>query len=86
MKRIARIASVVVLSSSTLAGCASMESFDTNAAVDARPECAAQPDRPDQPLPSWCQRETGVRFSSERRSEPLDLSGKDGAKEKDDPM
>jgi len=54
--------------------CSSMEVRDTNAAVDADPLCASQPSQPNEPIATRCERRTEVKF--ERKSEPLDLSGK----------
>jgi hypothetical protein len=65
-----------LLIATTLAGCGSMEYKDTNAKVDADPLCASAPDRPGEPISARCKRETGVIYSSDKRSEPLDLSGK----------
>lgn len=57
-----------------VSACGSMEMRDTNAAVDADPLCASQPNQPNEPTASRCARKTEVTF--ERNSEPLDLSGK----------
>jgi hypothetical protein len=70
--------SVAILAIAMLASaCGSVEYKDTNAAVDARPECAGSDPRPGEPVPSWCTRETSGTWSSESKSEPVDLSGKD---------
>ena len=57
--------------------CGSMEYRDTNAAVDARPECAgAVETRPGEGVPAWCERNqeavwstgpesTGIRFGDD---------------------
>jgi hypothetical protein len=59
-----------------IAGCSSMEYKDTNARVDADPLCASAPDRPGEPVSARCKRESGVIYSTDKPSEPLDLSGK----------
>ena len=53
--------------------CGSMEVRDTNAAVDADPLCASQPNQPNEPTGARCERRTEVKF--ERKREPLDLRG-----------
>lgn len=58
-----------------LSACASVDYLDTNAAVDARPECASLPDRPNEPVPAWCERKVETRVRSES-SQPIDLTGK----------
>jgi hypothetical protein len=63
-----------------VSACGSMEVRDTNAAVDADPLCASQPNQPNEPAGARCERKTEVKF--ERKREPLDLSGKSGS---DDP-
>lgn len=57
-----------------VSACGSMEVRDTNAAVDADPLCASQPNQPNEPAGARCERRTDVKF--ERKREPLDLSGK----------
>ena len=61
----------------TLAACGTMRYEDTNAAVDARPECASAPSQPNEPVASWCERTQSASWSSERDSEPVDFGGKD---------
>jgi hypothetical protein len=63
-----------------VSACGSMEVRDTNAAVDADPLCASQPNQPNEPTGARCKRRTEVKF--ERKREPLDLSGKSDS---DDP-
>lgn len=59
------------------AGCGTMQYEDTNAAVDANPLCVSQqPDRPGEPVSSNCERKATGSWSTERKSEPVDLSGK----------
>lgn len=60
-----------------VSACGSMEMRDTNAAVDADPLCASQPNQPNEPTATRCERRTEVKF--ERKREPLDLSGKSGS-------
>lgn len=63
----------------SLAGCASYELRDSNAAVDANPLCASRPDRPGEPVPRECERATEASWSTERRdSAPVDFSRKRG--------
>ncbi|MBB1089629.1 hypothetical protein H4F99_14180 [Lysobacter sp. SG-8] len=58
------IATAVLLAG--LAACATGEYYDTNAAVDARPECAGMgTERTGEPVPSRCQREQGMRWDSD---------------------
>ena len=59
-----------------LSACASVDYYDTNAAVDARPECTSQPDRPNEPVPAWCERKQGATIGSDRKDETIDLTGK----------
>ena len=55
-----------------LAGCATAEYRDTNAAVDADPLCASQPDGPHDPVAIRCER-TATFEIKRRETEPLDL-------------
>jgi hypothetical protein len=55
-----------------------------NAAVDADPLCASQPDRPGEPIAKRCERVSGGKITfGESKSEPLDLKG--AARKDDDP-
>jgi len=56
-----------------LAGCGTYEYRDTNAAVDANPLCASQPNQPGEPVSRDCEREAGGRWSSEREGQPVDF-------------
>lgn len=48
-----------------LAGCANLEYRDTNAAVDARPECAGTDNaRPGEGVPAWCERSSNAEWSN----------------------
>jgi hypothetical protein len=67
------IALVLTLSA---AGCGTMQYENTSAAVDANPLCTSQPDRPGEPVSSNCERKATGSWSTERKSEPVDLSGK----------
>lgn len=58
-------------------GCGSVEYRDTNAAVDARPECASGPLRPGETPPSWCERKLEAQWGSDRKSEPVDFKKRD---------
>jgi hypothetical protein len=65
-------------------GCGTVEYRDTNAAVDADPLCASQPDRPGEPIAKRCERVSGGKITfGESKSEPLDLKGT--ARKDDDP-
>lgn len=69
--RLCLLASLLLLSA-----CASTPDYlDTNAAVDARPECSSQPDRPGEPVPSWCERKQEARWGD--KEDKIDLKGKD---------
>ncbi len=71
--RIILLAALVAL----VGGCGSVEYKDTNASVDARPECiGTEPLHPDDKVPPWCKRETQTTWNSDDEAEPLDLSGK----------
>jgi len=56
-----------------LSGCGSVEYRDTNAAVDARPECASGPSRPGETAPGWCERKLEAQWGSDSKSEPVDF-------------
>lgn len=70
---------ILVLSAAVLvlAGCGSVEYRDTNAAVDARPECTGMGGQPGEPVPEWCERSQEATWSSDDDSEPLDFDGDD---------
>lgn len=73
--RIALMVATTLLAS----GCGSVEYKDSNAAVDARPECVdSGTTRPGEPVPPWCKREQAATWSSDSDADeqPLDLSGK----------
>ena len=77
--RLAMIAATSLL----LAACGSVEYKDSNAAVDARPECAGGSTRPGETVPPWCQREQAATWSSDSKDEPLDLGGTSGDSDDD---
>ena len=56
-----------------LAGCASHEYHDTNAAVDRGPACAGRPDRPGEPGSLACERKTEAKWSGRREAAPIDF-------------
>ncbi|MGO1069797.1 hypothetical protein [Lysobacter sp. CA199] len=69
----------VVLSAliaAALSACGGLEYRDTNAAVDARPECASGPLRPGETPPAWCERKVET-VRSERPDEKIDFKKKD---------
>lgn len=60
-----------------LSGCGSVEYRDTNAAVDARPECTSGPQRPGESPPAWCERKLEAKWGSDGDSEPVDFKKRD---------
>jgi hypothetical protein len=57
-------------------GCASVEYRDTNAAVDARPECAGSAEtRPGEGVPGWCERSQEASWSNEAESAEIRFGG-----------
>ncbi|MBX9401107.1 hypothetical protein K4L06_07255 [Lysobacter sp. BMK333-48F3] len=60
-----------------LSGCGSVEYRDTNAAVDARPECTSGPQRPGESPPAWCERKLEAKWGSSDNSEPVDFKQRD---------
>lgn len=68
---------LLVATAALVSACGGVEYKDTNAAVDARPECVGtDPAHPSDKVPPWCKREIEATWSSDDKSEPLDLSGK----------
>lgn len=64
--------------------CGSVEYRDTNAAVDADPLCASQPDRPNEAVAERCKRQTSTSYIiGKPKEEPLDLSGQ--SRKEEDP-
>lgn len=62
-----------------LGGCAGVDYYDTNAAVDARPECTGMGhEKAGEPVPAWCEREQGASWSSgDDDKMEVDFSGND---------
>lgn len=62
-----------------LGACGSVEYRDTNAAVDARPECAGFDDsQPGAAVPEWCERTQGATWTrNPDDGEPIDFDGDD---------
>ena len=55
--------SAIVLGALLLSACGSIEYRDTNAAVDARPQCVGMDDdAPGAPVPDWCKREQAATW------------------------
>lgn len=71
--RIALLGAIVLLASA----CSGVQYKDTNAAVDARPECTgADQARPGAKIPLECERKTEATWSSDDAAKPLDFGGK----------
>ena len=70
-------AATLLVTALGLAACGTLGYEDTNAAVDARPECAGESTRPGEPVAPWCEREQAATWSSESESTPIDFTGKD---------
>lgn len=69
-----RILPVAIVATTLLLGaCGSVEYKDTNAAVDARPECDKGSKRPGEPVPPWCEREQSANWSTESKGKPIDF-------------
>lgn len=66
-------ATTAITVTALLAGCGSVEYRDTNAAVDARPECDGSQRRPGEPVPAWCERSQEAAWSSESESESTEI-------------
>lgn len=67
----------VVLLAAASSACGGMAYRDTNAAVDARPECASGPLRPGETPPAWCERKVEAGWNSDRGGEKVDFKKKD---------
>ena len=61
-----------------LGACSSTSYRDTNAAVDANPQCVSQPSQPGEPVAAECERKTETTWSSDdsKSSEPIDFGKK----------
>ena len=67
-----------LLAATLLAGCASTEYRDNTAELARDPRCIDKPANPDLEPAPWCKPEAGTSWSSERKSDELDFSGKSG--------
>lgn len=67
----------VLTAAAMLGACSGVEYRDTNAAVDARPECASGPTRPGETPPAWCERKLEAKWDSQGGSEKVDFKNKD---------
>lgn len=62
--------------------CSGVEYKDTNAAVDANPECVGAEGRPGEATAPWCKREVSAEWKTGTdKGEKIDFSGK---QDKDD--
>ncbi|MGQ4660826.1 hypothetical protein [Lysobacter sp. F6437] len=64
---------IAAITATLLSACGSMEYRDTNAAVDARPECDGSVGRPGELVPAWCERTQEATWSSESDSAGIDF-------------
>jgi len=66
------------LVASAIAACGAPQVRDTNAAVDANPQCVSQPSQPGEPVAAECERKTETTWSSDdsKSSEPIDFGKK----------
>ncbi|MGH8083659.1 MAG: hypothetical protein ACREPV_00080 [Lysobacter sp.] len=62
-----------ITSAALLSGCGGFEYRDTNAAVDARPECDGSIGRPGESVPAWCDRVQEGTWSSDSESAEIDF-------------
>ena len=70
--RLAMTAAAVAL---LLTACGSVEYRDTNAAVDANPQCAIN-EKPGELVAPWCKREQSANWElGGGKGEPVDFSG-----------
>lgn len=69
---------VSLIAAAALSACGGLSYRDTNAAVDARPECASGPLRPGETPPSWCERKVETDWKSDRGGEKVEFKKKDG--------
>lgn len=68
---------IPVLVAVALSACGGVDYRDTNAAVDARPECTSGPTRPGETPPAWCERKTEAKWNSDSKGEKVDFKKKD---------
>ncbi|MGO4262969.1 hypothetical protein [Lysobacter sp. TAB13] len=66
---------VSIAVAAALSACGGLEYRDTNAAVDARPECASGPSRPGESPPGWCERKVEA-VRGDDKGEPVDFKKK----------
>ena len=66
----------IVAAALLLAACGSVDYKDTNAEVDARPECEKGSLRPGETVPPWCEREQSATWSSDSGDESIDFGKK----------
>jgi len=66
----------VAVLAAALSACGGVSYRDTNAAVDARPECASGPLRPGETPPTWCERKVQAEWKSDG-GEKVDFKKKD---------
>ena len=66
-----------LVSVAALSACGGLQYRDTNAAVDARPECVSGPLRPGESPPGWCERKVEAVRGSDSQSEKIDFRKKD---------
>jgi hypothetical protein len=69
-------AAIVVVAALLLGACGSVEYKDTNAAVDARPECDKASVHPGDVVAPWCTREQSANWSSETKGAPIEFGKK----------
>ena len=68
--------SAIAASALLLGACGSVEYKDTNAEVDARPECEKGSLRPGETVPPWCEREQSATWGSDGKDAPIDFGKK----------
>ena len=71
------LTAVAIASAALLSACASVEYRDTNAAVDANPQCALTEKPGELPAP-WCKREQSANWELGGKDTPVDFTGGDG--------
>ena len=67
---------LTIVAVALLSACGSVEDRDTNAAVDANPQCAITEKPGDLPAP-WCKREQSANWDLGGEGKPVDFSGGD---------
>lgn len=71
------LTAVAIASAALLSACGSVEYRDTNAAVDANPQCAIAP-KPGELVAPWCKREQSANWELGGKDTPVDFTGGDG--------